>query len=48
VGQDLIKKGEQALSPYESECILTIVNDSTFLITDQFVNKDNLDGIDSN
>ena len=48
VGKDLINKGEQALSPYESECILTVVNDSTFLVTDQFVNKHNLVGNDSN
>ena len=48
VGKDLINKGEQILSPYDSECILTIVNDSTLLVTDQFVNKHNLDGIDSN
>jgi mannose-6-phosphate isomerase len=47
VGKDFINKGEQVLSPYESECILTVVNHSTFLVTDQFVNKHNLGGIDS-
>ena len=48
VGKELIEKGEQVLSPYMSDCALKIENDSTFLVTDQFVNKHNFDEFDSN
>lgn len=43
IDNTIIKNGEQVLSPYFSECKLTILEDSTFLVTDHFVNQQNLD-----
>ena len=37
-----INKGEQLMSPYSSACKLTILEDSILLITDHFVNEQNL------
>ena len=48
IGTDLIKKGEQVLSPFSSECNATLLSDSVFLVTDQFVNEYNLGGLVSN
>lgn len=48
IGADLIKKGEQVLSPFSSECDVTLLTDSVFLVTDQFVNEYNLGGLVSN
>ena len=48
IGADLIKKGEQVLSPFSSECDVTLLTDSVFLVTDQFVNENNLGGLVSN
>ena len=38
-----INKGDQVMSPYFSACELTILEDSIVLITDHFVNQQNLD-----
>jgi mannose-6-phosphate isomerase len=38
-----IHKGEQIMSPYFSACELTILEDSILLVTDHFVNQQNLD-----
>ena len=38
-----VNKGEQIMSPYFSACELTILEDSVLLITDHFVNQQNLD-----
>ena len=48
IGTDLIKKGEQVLSPFSSECDVTLLTDSVFLVTDQFVNDYNQGGLISN
>lgn len=48
IGTDLIKKGEQVLSPFSSECDVALLTDSVFLVTDQFVNEYNLGGLVSN
>ena len=31
-----MKCGEQAVSPYSSECTIKLIEDSTFLVTDSF------------
>ncbi len=36
VGDQILKSGDQALSPYDSSCTLKAIVDSTFLITDKF------------
>ena len=48
IGTDLIKKGEQVLSPFSSKCDVALLTDSVFLVTDQFVNEYNLGGLVSN
>ena len=48
VGGELIAVGEQAMSPFFSECTIDILKDSTFLITDGFINHQNLTNIVSN
>ncbi|MDC1004278.1 class I mannose-6-phosphate isomerase [Opitutales bacterium] len=48
IGTDLIKNGEQVLSPFSSECNVTLLSNSVFLVTDQFVNEYNLGGLVSN
>ena len=39
IGQNIILEGEQVISPFASECIISAVESSTFLVTDQFTNQ---------
>ena len=48
VGEELIAVGEQVISPFFSDCTIDILEDSTFLITDKFINDQNLTKIVSN
>jgi mannose-6-phosphate isomerase len=48
VGEELIGVGEQAMSPFFSDCTIDILKDSTFLITDEFINHQSLTKIVSN
>ena len=36
IGKEIMKCGEQAVSPYSSECTIKLIEDSTFLVTDSF------------
>lgn len=39
IGEDIILEGEQVISPFSSECVLTALKNSTILVTDQFTNQ---------
>jgi hypothetical protein len=39
IGQNIILEGEQVISPFASECIISAIENSTFLVTDQFTNQ---------
>ena len=39
IGQNILLEGEQVISPFASECIISAVESSTFLVTDQFTNQ---------
>lgn len=48
INEMTVNKGEQVMSPYFSACKINILEDSVLLITDHFVNQQNLDSALSN
>ena len=38
IGEDIILEGEQVISPFSHECVITTLENSIFLVTDQFTN----------
>ena len=42
IGSELVAVGEQVISPFFSDCMIDILEDATFLVTDKFINEQNL------